>query len=211
MIGSLLGCFTACRRTSFGALCCWSARTPSCAGTAICCGAVTPEPVRLAGADVRVPSGPSDCWCCGRHRRTARRIHGEPGALGIKVATSTVWEILKAHGIDPTPERTATTWAAFLRSQTDVLPACDFFEVRTLTGARPYVLAVIEHATRRVRLLGVTRPYLVMDLQDVGTTARSLLDRTLIWNERPLLHVLRTFYGEHRPHRALRMPPDLAG
>ncbi|MER6006463.1 hypothetical protein ABT120_48535 [Nonomuraea angiospora] len=50
-----------------------------------------------------------------------------------------------------------------------------------------------------------------MDLQDVGTTARSLLDRTLIWNERHLLHELRTFYGEHRPHRALRMPPDLAG
>ncbi|MGW4961434.1 hypothetical protein ACWEPL_29785 [Nonomuraea sp. NPDC004186] len=78
-----------------------------------------------------------------------RRIHGEPAALGIKVAASTVWENLKTHGIDPTPERTATTWAAFLRSQAGVLPACDFFEVRTLIGARPYVLAAIEHATRR--------------------------------------------------------------
>ncbi|MEV0168067.1 hypothetical protein [Nonomuraea fuscirosea] len=36
-----------------------------------------------------------------------RRIHGELAALGIKVAASTVWEILKAHGIDPAPERTA--------------------------------------------------------------------------------------------------------
>ncbi|WP_226900718.1 hypothetical protein [Nonomuraea phyllanthi] len=34
-----------------------------------------------------------------------RRIHGELAALGIKVAASTVWEILKAHGIDPSPER----------------------------------------------------------------------------------------------------------
>ncbi|MEV4076941.1 hypothetical protein ACGFJC_49820 [Nonomuraea fuscirosea] len=36
-----------------------------------------------------------------------RRIHGELAALGIKVAASTVWEILKAHGIDSAPERTA--------------------------------------------------------------------------------------------------------
>jgi hypothetical protein len=84
-----------------------------------------------------------------------RRIHGELAALGIKVAASTVWEILKAHGIDPSPERTATTWATFLRSQAGALLACDFFEVRTLTGARLYVLAVIEHATRRIRILGV--------------------------------------------------------
>ncbi|MGP3927879.1 helix-turn-helix domain-containing protein [Streptomyces sp. 8N616] len=30
-----------------------------------------------------------------------RRIHDELAALGIKLAPSTVWEILKAHGIDP--------------------------------------------------------------------------------------------------------------
>jgi hypothetical protein len=54
------------------------------------------------------------------------------------------------------PERAATTWSAFLRSQAEVLPVCDFFEVRTPTGARLYVLTVIEHATGRVRVLGVT-------------------------------------------------------
>ena len=32
-----------------------------------------------------------------------RRIHGELATLGIKVAASTVWEILKAEGIDPAP------------------------------------------------------------------------------------------------------------
>jgi putative transposase len=32
-----------------------------------------------------------------------RRIHGELAALGIKVAPSTVWEILKNSGIDPMP------------------------------------------------------------------------------------------------------------
>ncbi|MEV4020550.1 hypothetical protein AB0J35_59745 [Nonomuraea angiospora] len=39
-----------------------------------------------------------------------RRIHGELAALRIKVAASTVWEILKVHGIDPSPERTVMTW-----------------------------------------------------------------------------------------------------
>jgi len=39
-----------------------------------------------------------------------RRIHGELLVLGIKVAASTVWEILHDAGIDPAPKRTSTTW-----------------------------------------------------------------------------------------------------
>ncbi len=81
---------------------------------------------------------------------------GEFAALSIKVAASTVWEILREHGIPPAPERQSTTWAAFPRSQAQALLACDLFETRTLTGARLYVFAAIEHATRRVRILEVT-------------------------------------------------------
>lgn len=45
-----------------------------------------------------------------------RRIHGELAGLGIKVAVSTVWEMLKAAGVDPAPDRdTGPTWAQFLR------------------------------------------------------------------------------------------------
>ncbi|GAA3667552.1 hypothetical protein GCM10022224_034730 [Nonomuraea antimicrobica] len=40
-----------------------------------------------------------------------RRIHGELTTLGVKVAPSTVWEILKQAGLDPAPERASTTWA----------------------------------------------------------------------------------------------------
>jgi hypothetical protein len=80
-------------------------------------------------------------------------VHGELLVLGVKVAASTVWEILKDAGIDPAPERACTTWTAFLRSQADGLLACDFLETVTLSGARMYVLAVIEHHTR---ILGVT-------------------------------------------------------
>ncbi len=85
-----------------------------------------------------------------------RRIHGELLVLGIKPAASTVWEVLQQAGIDPAPERTTVTWASFVRSLASALLACDFFETDTLTGARLYVLAVIEHSTRRVRILGAT-------------------------------------------------------
>ena len=50
-----------------------------------------------------------------------RRIHGELLVLGIKVAASTVWEMLQQAGIDPAPERTTATWADFLRSQASAL------------------------------------------------------------------------------------------
>ncbi|MFD7019112.1 integrase core domain-containing protein [Streptomyces sp. NPDC059928] len=115
-----------------------------------------------------------------------RRIHGELAALGIKIAASTVWEILREHGIPTAPERQSTTWASFLRSQADALLACDFFETRTLTGARLYVFALIEHATRRIRILGATAHptaewivqlgrNLVMDLEDAGSKAGFLI------------------------------------
>ncbi|MEU4807008.1 hypothetical protein [Actinosynnema sp. NPDC023587] len=85
-----------------------------------------------------------------------RRIHGELLVLGIKIAASTVWQILQDAGIDPAPGRTTTTWSAFLRPQADALLSCDFFETTTLNGTRPYVLAVIEHASRRIHVLGAT-------------------------------------------------------
>ncbi|MER7792898.1 integrase [Streptomyces sp. NPDC097640] len=194
-----------------------------------------------------------------------RRIHGELAALGIKVAASTVWEILREYGIPPAPGRQNTTWTEFLRGQAKALLACDLFGVRTLTGARLHVFAVIEHATRRIRILGATAHptaewivqlgrNLLMDLEDadskakfiirdrdskftaafdalmtdadlkvvttgirmlrmnslmerwIQTCRRELLDRTLVWNQRHLLHALReyeSFSNEHRPHRAM--------
>ena len=162
-------------------------------------------------------------------------------------------------------DRASTTWASFLRSQANALLACDFFETSTVTGARLFVLAAIEHGTRRIRVLGAT-PHptaswvvqaarnLVMDLEDadcrarflirdrdgkypalfdavlkdagvevvlsgvqmprmnavmerwVLTCRRELLNRTLVWNQRHLLHALREFeqfYNCHRPHQGI--------
>ena len=85
-----------------------------------------------------------------------RRVHSELLTLGVKVAASTVWEIPREAGIDPTPDRAATTWTQFLRSQAEALLAADFLETITLTGTRMYVLAVVEHDSRRIRILGAT-------------------------------------------------------
>jgi transposase InsO family protein len=201
-----------------------------------------------------------------------RRVHGELLTLGVKVAASTVWEILREAGIDPTPQQTATTWAQFLRSQAETLLAADFLETITLTDTHMYVLAVVEHANRRIRTLGATAHpsaawvtqaarNLVMDLEDAGcrvkylirdrdskypalfdavlagaginvvlsgvrmprmnavmerwvrTCRRELLDRTLIFNQRHLLHALRqyeVFYNEHRPHQGIANVRPLA-
>ena len=43
-----------------------------------------------------------------------------------------------------------------MRSQAEAILACDFFTADLLDGTQAYVLAVIEHASRRVRILGVT-------------------------------------------------------
>jgi transposase len=87
-----------------------------------------------------------------------RRIHGELALLGIAIAASTVWEILKTAGVDPAPRRTTVTWADFLRSQTEAILAMDFIETVTLTGQRQYILAAIHHASRRVWIVGTTPP-----------------------------------------------------
>ena len=58
--------------------------------------------------------------------------------------------------MDPAPRRTAPAWPQFLRSQAEAILACDFFTAELLDGTTAHVLAVIEHATRRVRILGVT-------------------------------------------------------
>ena len=200
-----------------------------------------------------------------------RRIHGELAGLGITMAPSTVWQILKSAGIDPAPRRDRPGWPEFLRSQANGILALDFFTADLLNGTKVYVLAVIEHGTRRVRVLGATEHpvqswvvqqarNLLMDLEDAGTRVkfvlhdrdasftaafdavfqaagvtvirsavqaprmnsimerwigscrRELLDRTLVWNQRHLMIVLREyedFYNTHRPHRTLSQAAPL--
>jgi putative transposase len=83
-----------------------------------------------------------------------RRIHGELIGLGHRVGASTVWRILKRHGIDPAPHRSTVTWTQFLRSQAAV--ACDFATIDTALLRRYYLLFFIDVSTREVFFAGIT-------------------------------------------------------
>jgi transposase len=82
-----------------------------------------------------------------------RRIHGELTKPGVTVASSTIWEILHAAGIDPAPRRSGPTWRQFMQAQA---AGVDFLHVDTVLLKRIYVLVFIEHGTRRMHLGGVT-------------------------------------------------------
>ena len=68
-----------------------------------------------------------------------RRIQGELVGLGVKLAASTVWTILKEAGIEPAPRRLEVSWAEFLRHQAASILECDLSvegRSRQVGGAR---------------------------------------------------------------------------
>ena len=88
------------------------------------------------------------------------RIRDALSNLGYTVSRGTFANVLREHGLEPSPERLKhTTWREFLAAHWDVLAAADFFTVevwlpRGLT--RFTVLVLIELATRRVDVAGIT-------------------------------------------------------
>src|SRR6266516_3968626 len=85
-----------------------------------------------------------------------RRVQGELVGLGITLAASTVWTILRDAGIEPAPKRLEASWSEFLRQQAASILECDFLTVDTLFLKRFYVLFLIELGSRRVHLAGIT-------------------------------------------------------
>jgi transposase InsO family protein len=97
------------------------------------------------------------------------------------------------------------------------------FLIRDRDGKFPALFdAILADAGIEVVLSGVRMPRMNSITERwVQTCRRELLDRTLIWNQRHLLHALREFedhYNSHRPHQGIAnarplhpMPAPIAG
>jgi transposase InsO family protein len=88
------------------------------------------------------------------------RIQGALYNVGHRVGRTTISNICKKNGIDPAPERgKRITWSQFLKAHWNVLAAADFFTVEVWAPrglVTFYVFFVIELATRRVDIAGIT-------------------------------------------------------
>ncbi len=96
------------------------------------------------------------------------------------------------------------------------------FLIRDRDGKFPELFdAILADAGVEVVLTGVRMPRMNAIMERwVQTCRRELLDRTLIWNQRHLLHALRkfeAFYNGHRPHQGIAnarplnpLPPPIA-
>ena len=76
--------------------------------------------------------------------------------MGVRLAPSSVWAILRRHGVESSPRRAGPSWVELLRAQATTMLACDFFTVDTVLLRRVYVLFFIEIDTSRVCISGVT-------------------------------------------------------
>jgi putative transposase len=82
-----------------------------------------------------------------------KRIVGELKGLGIPVSATSVRKVLLGAGLQPAPQRTHSSWRAFLRAQAASTLACDFLTVETIFLRRIYVLFFISLATRRIEYI----------------------------------------------------------
>jgi len=84
----------------------------------------------------------------------AERIRGELLKLGITLSKRTVQRYMRRAR---PPRRSGQTWATFLRSHAADVWACDFLQVTDLWFRSLFAFVIVEHASRRVVHIGVTR------------------------------------------------------
>jgi putative transposase len=89
-----------------------------------------------------------------------KRIQGALLNLGLVISDTSVANVLKAHGIEPAPDRKRqSTWKEFLNAHWDVLASVDFTTIAVWTRGglvTYYLLFFMELATRRVHWAGIT-------------------------------------------------------
>jgi putative transposase len=75
-----------------------------------------------------------------------KRIVGELRGVGVTVSATSVRKVLLEAGLQPAPQRTRSSWRAFLRAQAASMLACDFLTVETAFLQRIYVLFFVRPA-----------------------------------------------------------------
>jgi putative transposase len=121
-----------------------------------------------------------------------RRIQGALVNLGHTIDKMTVRNILRRHHLEPAPQRrkAGMSWAKFLKIHWEVLAATDFFTVEVATWhglVTYYVLFVMELATRRVQIAGITPHPTAAFMQQCARQLTDPFDGFLL-GKRYLLH-----------------------
>src|SRR5438034_6172055 len=121
-----------------------------------------------------------------------RRIQGALVNLGHRIDAITVRNILRRQHLEPAPQRrkVGMSWAQCLTMHWQVLAATDFFtvEVATWHGLVTYsVLVVMELATRRVHIAGITPHPTAAFMQQCARQLTDPWDRFLL-GKRYLMH-----------------------
>ena len=137
------------------------------------------------------------------------RIQGALANLGFHISDTTVGNILKAHGIEPAPERESrTAWRTFLAAHWDSIAAADFttVEVWTRSGLVTfYVLVGMHLKTRRIEIAGATPHPNSEWMQQVGRNLTDCVDGFF----RSSTHVILDRDTKHLPLRQILKSSDI--
>jgi len=152
----------------------------------------------------------SPSWGCDR-------IQGALANVGYKNSDTTVENILKAHGIEPDPERKRTgSWEVFLKLPWDVLASADFTTVEVWTKAGLttfYLLFVMELKTSWVHFAGWTPHPTKEWMQQAAREMTAFYDGFLNGKQYLIMDRDSKFIARFRPLRhgegikSLRLPP----
>ncbi len=131
------------------------------------------------------------------------RIQGALANVGFRISDTTVGNILKAHGIEPAPDRQrCTAWSTFLKAHWNSLSAADFttVEVWTRSGLVTFYIFVVMHLkTRRIEIAGAT-PHPNADwVQQIGRNLTDCFDGFL----RASTHLIIDRDSKHQPLRQI--------
>ncbi len=137
------------------------------------------------------------------------RIQGTLANVGFYICDTTVGNILRAHGIEPAPDRERrTTWSTFLKAHWDSISAADFttVEVWTRSGLVTFYILVVMHLkTRRIEIAGATPHPNSEWMQQVGRNLTDCVDGFF----RLSTHVILDRDTKHLPLRQILESSDI--